>query len=110
MNFDVCSDSDNQNEEGLHKFIAFLTTLRKLKDWQQVVVLPLIFGAGVLFTLLEFFYDLVGEAFYATISSTSAEAAAQHDGSFGFLMTFSLTVAALVPSAIFLWRKKHHLS
>lgn len=109
MNFDVCSDADNQNEDGLHKFIVFLTTLRKLKDWQQVAVLPVIFGAGVLFTLLEFFYDL-GEAFYETISSTSAEAAAQDDGSFGFLFTFSLTVAALVPSAFFLWRKKYHLS
>lgn len=106
--FSLCSDKKYLNEEGLHKSIVLLKTLSNLPNWQKLIVFPIIFGMGVILTLLELFYDR-GEAFYKTVTS-SAQAAAQDEGSLGFIITFSLTLAALVPSIIRVWRKKYHLS
>jgi len=106
--FSLCSDKKYLNEEGLHKSIVLLKTLSNLPNWQKLIVFPIIFGMGVILTLLELFYDR-GEAFYKTVTS-SAQAAAQDEGSLGFIITFSLTLAALVPSVILVWRKKYHLS
>jgi len=98
MNFDVCSDADNQNEEGLHKFILFLTTLRKLKDWQQVAVVPIVMIMGVIFTVFDLVYDKA-EALLEVASSTGVGAG---------LLTFSLITALAVPRMLVL-RKRYLL-
>jgi len=97
MNFDVCSDSGNQNEDGLHKFILFLTTLRKLKDWQQVAVVPIVMIMGVLFTVFDLVYDKA-EALLEVASSTGVGAGT------GFL-TFSLVAAFAVPGMLALHKR-----
>jgi len=109
--FGFCANERFQNEEGLHKFIVLLKNASNLPKYQQFAVLPAIFGAGIMFTVLEFFYDQ-SEAFYkttVTFVEAGSEGAASGVGGFSFLITCFFTVAALVPSVILVWRKKYHL-
>jgi hypothetical protein len=78
------------------KYILFLLKLESLPVWLQFILFPLVFGLGLIFTLLEYGYDNSHNVVNAMISNLGVGA---------------VSAAAIIPSlGFFYFQNKQHSS
>jgi hypothetical protein len=97
--FGFCSNEHfHDAEDGMPKYILFLLKLESLPVWLQFILFPLVFGLGLIFTLLEYGYDNSHNVLNAMISNLGVGAV-------------SATAAAIIPSlGFFYFQNKQHSS
>jgi hypothetical protein len=97
--FGFCSNEHfHDAEDGKPKYILFLLKLESLPVSLQFILFPLVFGLGLIFTLLEYGYDNSHNVLNAMISNLGVGAV-------------SATAAAIIPSlGFFYFQNKQHSS